>query len=76
MAEFKQGDVVRLRSGGAPMTVLSTDDSKNTIDCAWMNKIDNFKQKQKLPQGAVTKGKTFTIFPKEELSSEKKKKIS
>ena len=41
---FQPGDTVRLRSGGALMTVESVndeDDGKVTVSCVWMEKVGN-----------------------------------
>lgn len=39
---FKIGDVVQLKSGSHPMTVVSA--GKNSIICKWFNKISDFPQ--------------------------------
>ena len=55
---FKEGDVVELKSGGVPMTVVSdlTDSSNyrglDMVECRWFNsvtqefKINTFKQSE------------------------------
>ncbi len=35
MAEFKEGDVVQLKSGGPEMTVFSVDSQLNLVACKW-----------------------------------------
>ncbi len=43
--EFKEGDVVRLKSGGPPMTVEQIYDED--ISCVWFEKVGNKRVAQR-----------------------------
>ena len=35
MPEFKEGDVVQVKSGGPPMTIIALDTSSGEATCRW-----------------------------------------
>lgn len=57
MVELKVGDVVRLRSGGLPMTVVSTADAAG-IETAWFDEV-GAADGGVFPQGALRKQRLF-----------------
>jgi uncharacterized protein YodC (DUF2158 family) len=36
MPEFKEGDVVQLKSGGPKMTIIALDNSSGEATCSWV----------------------------------------
>ena len=36
MPEFKEGDVVQLKSGGPTMTIIALDNSSGEATCSWL----------------------------------------
>jgi uncharacterized protein YodC (DUF2158 family) len=57
---FKVGDVVQLKSGSMPMTVISA--GKNSITCKWFNRVSDFPEGLSLPNASSSNNKYGASF--------------
>jgi uncharacterized protein YodC (DUF2158 family) len=53
MADFKVGDVVKLKSGGAPMTVTNPRTDTGKVECYWFWAADGTFHCQTFPPDAL-----------------------
>ncbi len=54
MAEFRVGEVVQLKSGGPKMTVSSSGNDSDSVECTWFDD-DNKPQYFTFPASALVK---------------------